>query len=169
MPSELRLNSGFFLKSYFLLFWLNFDKRLVHIQDPSQQLILLKDFLLLFKQSQKLLVLVVLLYVFYPLTQPFVCKFSHHYVWRQLIFSYSLITRYKSPTIRQSYPFEYIEFYHRIVLFAPHCIELCHCFPKEYINLNPPPKPLLLIFLLYFLLNFLFNFFLYFFLIIKVQ
>ena len=165
MPSELRLNSGFFLKSYFLLFWLNFDKRLVHIQDPSQQLILLKDFLLLFLQIQKFFVFVALFHVFYMLAQPFVYS-SHHYVWRQVILLYSLITRYKSPTIWQSHPFGYIQFYHRIVLFAPHCTELYHCFPKEYKNLNPSPKPLPL---LHFLLYFLFNSFLYFLLIIKVQ
>ena len=100
---------------------------------------------------------------------PLRVSYSHHYVWNQLTSSYSLIMCYKSPTIRQSYPFGYIQFYHCIVLFTPHCIELCHCFPKEYNNLNLSLKPLPLIFLLYFLLYFLFNFSLYFFLIIKVQ
>ena len=58
-----------------LLFWLNFDKHPAHIQGPFVQLILLKNFFLLFLQSQKFLFLVVLIYVFYLLVQPFVRKF----------------------------------------------------------------------------------------------
>ena len=75
IPSELRLNWRFFLKSYFLLFWLNFDKNQVHIQYPFWQLILLNDFYLLFSKSQKFLILVEIVYIFYILVQLFVCKF----------------------------------------------------------------------------------------------